>query len=64
MKEYIESFKTALYQIATTFLFFVPTLVRDKRILLWKLLPIGKGQNRVTVLTRFFHFIFNFLCTL
>lgn len=45
MKEYIESFKTALYQIATTFLFFVPTLVRDKRILLEKLLPIGKGKT-------------------
>ena len=28
MKEYIESFKTALYQIATTFLFFVPYTCR------------------------------------
>ncbi|MFQ9264748.1 MAG: hypothetical protein ACLR44_06620 [Clostridia bacterium] len=33
MKEYIESFKTALYQIATTFLFFVPyTCKRQKNI--------------------------------
>ena len=45
MKEYIESFKTALYQIATTFLFLFLTLVRDKRILLEKLLPIGKGKT-------------------
>lgn len=45
MKEYIESFKTALYQIATTFLFFVPYTCKRQKNIARKLLPIGKGKT-------------------